>query len=113
MQSLADMLFLQQPPYRHVLSSLAQEEGLNSDQLLALLQKEHALDLGTWKMRKVLVELEVRGMLVRVNNRFFLSEEWMNDLVQFVENYRESLNDPAFVQLVLEKISSKRVQQKI
>ncbi len=103
--------YMNRTPYKEALACLALEEGLN---LFELMNKMIDRSIGTTapELRNALTELEYRGLLVRVNERYHFNENWLRELVLFLDEFEESKKELDLYQLMLEKNKSSGALQK-
>jgi len=89
-------------PYKEVLACLALEEGMN---LFELMNKviDRSVGLTASELRKALVELEFNGLIARVNDCYLFNENWLRELVLFLDEFEESKKELDLCQLMLEK----------
>ena len=93
MQTLNDLVFTKHKPYRQVLEVLGSCNGTNFDELFLHLKKTIVPEIGTWKLRRILLGLETRGIVVRINNVYHLSDSWILGMGSFLKSYNYLLED--------------------
>src|SRR3989338_10037305 len=57
MQTLNDLVFTKHKPYRQVIEALGSCNGTNFDELFLHLKKTIVPEIGTWKLRRILLGL--------------------------------------------------------
>ncbi len=104
MPSLTSLIYLNRSPHREAIACLAEEEGLNAIEIHKRLSMKIA-DIGIWKIKRALTEMEKSGILIRVNNRFLFSEEWVEQLMDLMSEFGENIVELELYNLVIEKMN--------
>lgn len=75
-------------PYKEVLAVLALEQALNAYQIHERVKKKLPY-VSIIEIKNALFELERRGLLMNVNNCFTIAEDWLRNLVLFLNEFEE------------------------
>ena len=89
MSRLDYLHYTNNPPYRELLFILAREQALNSYEAYIKAIK-YVPNVTQRQIESALMELELRGILIRVNDCFTIAEDWLRELVLFLNEF-ESL----------------------
>ena len=102
MQTLNDLVFTKHKPYRQVIEALGSCNGTNFDELFLHLKKTIVPEIGAWKLRRILLGLEARGIVVRINNVYHLSDNWILGMGSFLKSYNYLLEDRLLASILRE-----------
>lgn len=102
MSNLEFLNYLNRTPYKEVLACLALEEGLNPHQVLDRLI-DRKVGTTIWDLKRALTEMECGGLIASVNNSFYFHENWLKELVLFLDEFEESSKELDLCQLMLGK----------
>ena len=90
------------PPFRELLSVLARAHALNPYEAYAK-TKRFLPGLTLRQVEAALVELELRGLLIRINNCFAIAEDWLRELMLFLDEFDKLQDAMAGYAALLEK----------
>jgi len=107
MERLEFLGFVNRTPYKEALACLAIEEGLNTFELM---DKLIGRSVGTTvaDLQDVLSELQGKGLLASVNDRYHFHETWFKELVLFLDEFEESKREIDLCEVLLKKSCSKK-----
>ncbi len=102
MERLEFLHYLNRSPYKEALACLALEEGVNHFQLLdKMIDKRIGTTVSG--LKKALSELEGKGMVASVNGCYLFQENWLKELVLFLDEFEESSKEMDLCKIMLEK----------
>jgi hypothetical protein len=107
MSRLDYLHYTNNPPYRELLFILAREQALNSYEAYIKTLK-FAPNVTQRQVESALVELELRGILIRVNDCFTIAEDWLRELVLFLNEFAELQDELESYTAMLQRKGAKR-----
>lgn len=110
MGELDFLAYTNRSPYKEALGCLALDEGMN---LFELMNKmiDRSVGITAAELRNALAELEYIGFITRVNGCYHFHENWVKELILFLDEFEESKKELDLCQLMLEKSRENKALQ--
>lgn len=75
-------------PYKEILLVLSVKQAMNSQQVFEHVKKRLPY-VNIVEVKNALLELELHGLLININNCFTIAEDWLRNLVLFLNEFEE------------------------
>ena len=102
MRRLDYLHYTNNPPFRELLFILAKGQALNPYEAY-IKTMQFLPNITQQQVESALIELELRGLLIRINSCFAIAEEWLRELVLFLNEFTELQNEIEGYAAILEK----------